>query len=78
MAQAILRVLDSAEHLRKSEAAIREDLLAKGMQIDEPANGEKEWIEKATAAVWPKFYESIGGVEKLNAVLESLGRPPAN
>ena len=68
--------LHSAAHLRASEAAIKEDLLAKGMQIDEPADGEKEWIEKATAAVWPKFYESIGGVEKLNAVLKSLGREP--
>ena len=68
--------LHSAAHLRDSEAAIKEDLLAKGMQIDEPADGEKEWIEKATTAVWPKFYDSIGGVEKLNAVLVSLGREP--
>ena len=68
--------LHSAAHLRASEAAIKEDLLAKGMQIDEPADGEKEWIAKATAAVWPKFYESIGGVDKLNAVLTSLGRDP--
>ena len=68
--------LHSAAHLRASEAAIKEDLLAKGMQIDEPADGEKEWIAKATAAVWPKFYDSIGGVEKLNAVLTSLGRDP--
>lgn len=68
--------LHSAEHLRKSEAAIREDLLAKGMQIDEPADGEKEWIAAATSAVWPKFYDSIGGVDKLNAVLNALGRDP--
>lgn len=68
--------LHSAEHLRNSEAAIKEDLLAKGMQIDAPANDEKEWIEAATTTVWPKFYDSIGGVEKLNAVLETLGRDP--
>ena len=68
--------LHSAQHLRDSEAAIKEDLLAKGMQIDEPADGEKEWIEKATTAVWPKFYDSIGGVDKLNTVLTSLGRDP--
>ena len=68
--------LHSAAHLRKSEAAIKEDLLAKGMQIDEPADGEKAWIEAATKAVWPEFYESIGGVEKLNTVLKSLGRDP--
>ena len=68
--------LHSAAHLRKSEAAIKEDLLAKGMQIDEPADGEKAWIEAATKAVWPQFFDSIGGVEKLNAVLTSLGRDP--
>ncbi len=68
--------LHSAAHLRASEASIKEDLLAKGMQIDAPADDEKEWIAKATAAVWPKFYDSIGGVEKLNAILTSLGRDP--
>lgn len=68
--------LYSAAHLRASEAAIKEDLIAKGMQIDAPANGEKEWIEAATTAVWPKFYKSIGGVDKLNTVLTSLGREP--
>ncbi|MEH6826123.1 MAG: C4-dicarboxylate ABC transporter substrate-binding protein, partial [Motiliproteus sp.] len=64
----------SATYLRESEAAIKKDLISKGMQIDDPANGEKEWIEKATQAVWPKFYESIGGKDKLNRVLRLLGR----
>lgn len=66
----------SADHLRNSEASIKEDLVAKGMQIDLPANDEKEWIEAATTTVWPKFYDSIGGKDKLNAILESLGRDP--
>ena len=64
----------SAQFLRDSEAAIKEDLVAKGMQIDDPADGEKEWIAKATEAVWPKFYDSIGGKEKLDQVLKALGR----
>lgn len=67
--------LHSAQYLRDSEAAIKEDLIAQGMQIDLPANDEKEWIEAATTAVWPKFYESIGGKDKLNNVLKVLGRP---
>ena len=66
--------MHSAEHLRKSEAAIREDLIARGMEIMDPADGEKEFIERATEAVWPKFYDSIGGKEKLDRVLEMLGR----
>ena len=66
--------MHSAEHLRKSEAAIKEDLAARGMEIMDPADGEKEFIERATQAVWPKFYDSIGGKEKLDRVLEMLGR----
>ena len=64
----------SAAFLRSSEAAIKEELIAKGMEIQDPADGEKEFIELATKAVWPKFYDSIGGKEKLDAVLEVLGR----
>jgi len=44
------------------------------MEIVDPADGEKEFIERATKAVWPKFYESIGGKEKLDHVLKVLGR----
>ena len=64
----------SAQFLRDSEAAIKEDLIAKGMQIDDPADGEKAWIEKATQAVWPQFYDSIGGKDKLDKILAILGR----
>ncbi|MCA0906771.1 TRAP transporter substrate-binding protein [Ruegeria marisrubri] len=66
----------SAQFLRDSEAAIKEELTAKGMEIIDPENDEAEFIELATTAVWPQFYESIGGVEKLNAVLEAIGREP--
>ncbi|WP_422365173.1 TRAP transporter substrate-binding protein [Pelagibius sp.] len=65
----------SAQYLADTEAALKADLIAKGMQIDDPANEEKEWIEAATTNVWPKFYDSIGGKEKVNAILTSLGRP---
>ena len=65
----------SAEYLADTEAKLKADLVAKGMQIDDPANDEKEWIAAATSKVWPKFYKSIGGKDKLNAILTSLGRP---
>ena len=64
----------SAQYLKDTEEAIRADLIEKGMEIVDPADGEKEWIEKATQAVWPKYYDSIGGKEKLDKVLEILGR----
>ncbi len=66
--------LHSAEFLRKSEANIKKVLVEKGMVITPPADGEKEWMDKATKAVWPKYYESIGGKAKLEKVLKSLGR----
>ena len=64
----------SAQFLRDSEAAIKEELVEKGMQIDDPLDGEAEWIKLATEEVWPQFYDSIGGKDKLDAVLAALGR----
>lgn len=68
----------SAQFLRDKEAEIKQILLDKGMQIDDPENNEQEFIDLATAAVWPKFYDSIGGVEKLNEVLAAIGRDPVS
>ncbi|WP_298853198.1 TRAP transporter substrate-binding protein [uncultured Ruegeria sp.] len=68
----------SADFLRAKEAEIKELLIEKGMEIVDPENDEAEFIELATTAVWPKFYESIGGVEKLNAVLAEIGRDPVS
>ena len=69
---------EASEHsyrwLLDTEDKIRKELVAKGMQIVDPADGEKEFITKATTTVWPKFYESIGGKDKLDKVLKSLGR----
>lgn len=68
--------LHSQKYLAESEEAIIKRLVEeKGMIITPPANDEKEWIEKATKAVWPKYYDSIGGKDKLEKLLKSLGRP---
>ncbi|WP_134682326.1 TRAP transporter substrate-binding protein [Paracoccus ravus] len=64
----------SGEFLRAEEAKIRDELAKRGMEIQDPADGEKEFIELATSAVWPKFYDKIGGKDVLNGVLTSLGR----
>lgn len=64
----------SFQYLQTTEDRIRRELAAKGMQIVEPADGEKEFIARATATVWPKFYQSIGGKDKLDQVLKVLGR----
>ena len=39
---------------------------------------KKNLLDLATKAVWPKFYKSIGGIEKLNAVLKEIGRDPVS
>jgi tripartite ATP-independent transporter DctP family solute receptor len=56
------------------EDSIENELKGKGLEILDPADGEKEWIEKATKEVWPKFYDSIGGKEKVDAALKAVGR----
>jgi TRAP-type transport system periplasmic protein len=64
----------SAKWLVEQEDKIKAELTAGGMEITEPANGEKEWMEKAVNQVWPKYYDQLGGKEKLNEILTSLGR----
>ncbi|XKE44400.1 TRAP transporter substrate-binding protein [Halomonas organivorans] len=67
----------SYDYLLATEADIKRRLVEEhGMEITQPANGEQEWIDKATS-IWPDFYDSIGGKEKLDAVLAALGREPA-
>lgn len=77
--QAILEAgMEATEHsyqfLQDTEARIKEELIAAGMEIVDPANDEKEWIEAATSQVWPAFYDVIGGKERLDQILASLGR----
>ncbi|OYD25612.1 TRAP transporter substrate-binding protein [Oceanimonas baumannii] len=64
----------SAEWLVAQEDRIKAELVENGMEITEPANGEQEWIDKAVSQVWPKYYDQLGGKEKLNQILQSLGR----
>lgn len=66
----------SGQFLREKESEIAAALAERGMKIVEPADGEAEFIERATSAVWPKFYDSVGGVEQVNKVLVALGRDP--
>lgn len=66
--------LHSQKYLVETEDGIKKAFRAEGLMIDEAANGEKEWIDKATQAVWPKYYKSIGGKDKLAKVLKTVGR----
>ncbi|WP_319783513.1 TRAP transporter substrate-binding protein [Oceanisphaera sp. IT1-181] len=67
----------SYDYLLAQEAGIKKSLVEEhGMTITEPADNESEWIAKAST-IWPKFYKSIGGKDKLDNVLQVLGREPA-
>jgi len=79
MQKTILRAgKDAMEHERQfillKEDEIKKELIKKGMEIMDPADNEREWIEKATAKVWPQFYKSIGGKEKIDEALRFMGR----
>lgn len=65
----------SAAFLRAEEAKIKDELAKRGMEISDPADGEKQFIDLATAQVWPKFVDMVGGKDELNTVLGELGRP---
>lgn len=67
----------SAQFLRDEEARIREDLVGRGMEISDPADGERAFMDLATGTVWPKFYDSVGGKEMVDHALTALGREPA-
>ena len=60
--------------LQEQEAKIKDELVKTyGMQIDQ-LEDEDKWSAKAMEAVWPKFYEQVGGKEKVNEMLRALGR----
>ncbi len=60
--------------IKAQEASIKEELVAKyGLEIDQ-LEDESEWVKKAQAGVWPEFYDQVGGKEKINELLRTLGR----
>jgi len=57
----------------EKEAAALKLCLDKGMAMVEPADNEKDWIDKAKS-VWPQFYESVGGKAAVDKVVETLSK----
>jgi tripartite ATP-independent transporter DctP family solute receptor len=64
----------SLEWLQKKEAEVKEELVGKYNMEISGLTDEAAWAEAAQKAVWPKFYDSVGGKEKINELLTSLGR----
>ena len=44
------------------------------MEIVEPVGGEEAWAKVAMERVWPRFYDTVGGKEKIDATQRALGR----
>jgi tripartite ATP-independent transporter DctP family solute receptor len=51
----------------------KEGLESEGVEVMDLADEDK-WIQLAKEKVWPQFYESVGGKEKVDEVLKTLGR----
>lgn len=66
----------SSAFLKAEESKIKDELVKRGMEITDPADGEKEFMDRATSTVWPKMIDSVGGKDALNRVLAELGRDP--
>ncbi|MBR7890316.1 TRAP transporter substrate-binding protein, partial [Marinomonas sp. A79] len=60
--------------IKDKEGKIKKELVSKyGMEISQ-LEDETEWVKRAQANVWPEFYDQVGGKEKINALLRTLGR----
>jgi tripartite ATP-independent transporter DctP family solute receptor len=64
----------SKQYIIDREDEIKKEMVKEGMEIMDPADNEKEFIEKATKKVWPKYYKSVGGKDKIEDALKTLGR----
>lgn len=56
--------------IAEQDGAARAKCVEKGMQIDQLTD-EPEW-QKAAQAVWPKFYDKVGGKENVDKIIEML------
>lgn len=64
----------SLQWLQEKETVIKKELVSKYDMELLTLTDEAEWAKAAQSKVWPKYYESVGGKEKINALLKSLGR----
>lgn len=68
---ATLAVKDERAFVEREEGIALFKLVEAGMEVMQPANHEKEWIERARS-IWPKFYDKIGGKAFVDEVVKFL------
>ncbi len=51
----------------------KQNMISKGVKYNEIAD-EDQWSKAAMDAVWPQFYDSVGGKEVVDKVVKALGR----
>lgn len=60
--------------LQQKESVIKTEMTTKyNMQID-TLSDEDVWAKTARTQVWPSYYESVGGKDKINQILNLLGK----
>ena len=64
----------SLNWLKQKESQVKKELVEKYDMELNTLSDEAAWAEAAQKGVWPKFYDSVGGKDKVNALLKSLGR----
>jgi len=64
-------VKDERKFVENEEASALLGLVNAGMEVQQPADNEKEWIEKAQA-IWPEYYDKIGGKAFVDEVVNFL------
>jgi tripartite ATP-independent transporter DctP family solute receptor len=64
-------VADERRFVENEEAKALLTLVNAGMEVNQPADNEKEWIEKAQK-IWPDFYDQIGGKAFVDEVVSFL------
>ena len=64
----------TAQRLQDKQASIKNELVeTSGTQID-PLDDADTWAEKVMNAVWPKFYDQVGGKDTVDEILRALER----
>lgn len=51
----------------------KQNMISKGVKYNEIAD-EDQWSKAAMDAVWPQFYDTVGGKETVDKVVKALGR----
>lgn len=68
-----LATANNRKLIAEMEAELKADMRKKGVEIIEKPEDEDAWMQQAMS-VWPQFYDKVGDLSLLDAVMKTLGR----